>query len=193
VARSHHPELSITTNVVIPPTPFTLTVTARDGDTGKVWPGLTMHLTARAEVFTTNAKGQVTISVPSTNLGTDAWTAEVYGPPNPNQPSTPISIAVAHFRIKYAISAAPAARSVPARTDVDVTGHLYPPAAQKTLHLQRLYGRTWRTVNDGADRSSGRFTLVATPPKGLSYYRVYAPGDAGSVGNTSATFTITGR
>jgi hypothetical protein len=76
---------------------------------------------------------------------------------------------------------------------VDVTGHLYPAVQQKLLHRRRLYGRTWRTVNDGATRSSDRYTAVATPPKGLSYYRVYVPGDAGTVGNTSATLTITGR
>jgi hypothetical protein len=192
VARSHHPDLTITADVVVPPKQHTVVVTARDSTTGKAWPGLKVSLSGRAGTVTTNAKGTITTHVPSVWDG-DAYVAQVIGPVNPGQFLTVISYADIFLKIKYVISAAPAARTVTARTNVDVTGHLYPAVQRKALHLQRLYGRTWRTVNDGATRSSGRYTLVATPPKGLSYYRVYVPGDADSAGNTSATFTITGR
>ncbi len=192
VARSHHPDLSIASDVVIPPKPFTVTVSAHDSNNGKVWPDLKVHLSGKAGVFTTNAKGQITVSVAS-QWNADAFSAEVIGPQVPNQFPTVISSVYQFLKTKYLISAAPAARSVRARTNVDVTGHTFPAAQRKTLYLQRLYGRTWRTVNQGATRTSGRYTLVATPPKGLSYYRVYVPGERTVAGNTSATFTITGR
>jgi hypothetical protein len=51
----------------------------------------------------------------------------------------------------------------------------------------------WKTVNTGRVRTSGRFTIVATPPGKATYsYRVYAPGDADTVGGLSKTFIITG-
>jgi 5-hydroxyisourate hydrolase-like protein (transthyretin family) len=58
--------------------------------------------------------------------------------------------------------------------------------------LQRLVGRHWRTVSEGTIRRNGRFTLVATPPKGRNLYRVAFPTQQTFASATSRTFTIRG-
>jgi hypothetical protein len=94
---------------------------------------------------------------------------------------------------KFAVSAVPAASSVPAGTNVDVNGNVTPVKPNKVLQLQRYAGGTWKTVNTGRVRTSGRYTIVATPSGKATYsYRVYAPGDAETVGSLSKRFTITG-
>jgi hypothetical protein len=60
------------------------------------------------------------------------------------------------------------------------------------LRLQRLVGRTWRTVNDAKVRDSGRYTLTATPPtRGRHAYRVAFPSPDAAGGRTSRVLWIT--
>ena len=60
------------------------------------------------------------------------------------------------------------------------------------MGLQRLVGKHWRTVSEGAIRPNGRFTLVATPPKGRNLYRVGMPTQQTFGSATSRTFVIRG-
>lgn len=93
---------------------------------------------------------------------------------------------------KYATSVA-AAASVKAGRNVNVTGSVSPVRAGKVVQLQRLSGKTWRTVNTAKVRTSGRYTLVATPAGKATYqYRVYVPGDERVVGTYSKTVKIRG-
>jgi hypothetical protein len=61
-----------------------------------------------------------------------------------------------------------------------------------TVDLQRLVGRHWRTVSGGTIRPNGRFTLVATPPKGRNSYRVSLPAQQNLAAATSRSFVIRG-
>ena len=60
------------------------------------------------------------------------------------------------------------------------------------VYLQRVVGRRWRTVSEVKVRPGGRFTLLATPPKGLNTYRVSMPPQHGLAAATSTRFTIRG-
>jgi hypothetical protein len=97
------------------------------------------------------------------------------------------------------LSAHPASTSVHHGTNDDVTGSVWPGGAGGRAILQRLVSGSWHNVNQALVRSSGRFTVVATPPAvGTNTYRVVRPSDqcvAGRcrfVGSVSQTFTITG-
>jgi hypothetical protein len=97
-------------------------------------------------------------------------------------------------RLGTVTSAAPSRASARRRTAVPVTGHvaaLVVPA-RNPVQLQRLVGRTWRTVNTALVRSSARFTVTANPPRGRNYYRMTFPGTTEYGPSTSSTFTITG-
>jgi hypothetical protein len=92
---------------------------------------------------------------------------------------------------------APAATTVPVGRTVDVTGSLWPETHQGTdITLQRMVGRTWRTVGTARVRPSGRFTLVAQPPAaGANVYRVVKSCPCTgrvSTGTASRAFRITG-
>ncbi len=78
---------------------------------------------------------------------------------------------------------------------VTATGKAWPapvihPAANRTIHLQRLVGWTWRTVASSRVRDSGRYTITwSAPSAGAWAVRVYKPGgiegprtSAGTVG-----------
>lgn len=95
-------------------------------------------------------------------------------------------------RVKYKVAAAAARTSVRAGRNVAVTGSVSPAAQPLRAKLQRIVGRTWRTVGDAPVRSSGRFTLTATPPTvGTHTYRVHMPGDGDRrVGGQSKVFRI---
>jgi len=101
--------------------------------------------------------------------------------------------------VQPALSAAPAKGSARHGTNVDVNGravavavHSWTFSPRIKVGLQRLVGRHWRTVSEGTVRPSGRFTLVATPPKGRNLYRVGLPAQQGLAATTSRTFTIRG-
>ena len=58
--------------------------------------------------------------------------------------------------------------------------------------LQRLVGRHWQTVGAGVVRPSGRFTLLVTPPEGLTTYRVRMPALRDLAAATSRPFVLRG-
>jgi len=197
-------EITLTPNPAVPNSAITLTVRSYNRDTRQFWPGLPIAVgvdnscpedvidraTARTDI-----RGYYRQTLPAGQMYDFVYCAWVPAANAPGQPSTRIGGHAANvtYQYKYAVTAAPAAASVPAGTNVEVNGHINPPTQRKTVHLQRLYGTEWRTVNSGATRPSGRFTILATPPGvGLYRYRVYAPGQTGITGNTSATFTIRG-
>jgi hypothetical protein len=101
--------------------------------------------------------------------------------------------------VRPEISAAPASRVVPHGTTTPVDGHAVASALQAWYYtpsvgvdLQRLVGRHWRTVSHGVVRSNGRFTLLATPPKGANVYRVSLPAQQNLAAATSRPFLIRG-
>ena len=191
VTSWNHPELKLTISpaVITPPNGYTVTVQGYDRTTGRPWANLPVFADRAVRL---DANGRYRYTVPGGEIQVDATAVEVVGERIAGQPQTLISAAYAWPRYRYVVSAAPAATSVPAGTDVAVNGHLYPARAGKEVRLQRLSGTEWRTVNTGVTRSSSRFTITATPPRGTWSYRVYAPGDD-HVGNTSAAFALTGR
>ena len=101
--------------------------------------------------------------------------------------------------VQPALTAAPANDRLPHGTNVDVNGRAFDIAVQNwsfkpriKVGLQRLVGRHWRTVSEGTIRPSGRFTLVATPPKGRNLYRLGLPEQQAFASAHSRTFVIRG-
>ncbi|MDQ1723214.1 MAG: hypothetical protein QOG52_242 [Frankiaceae bacterium] len=76
---------------------------------------------------------------------------------------------------------------------VTVTGQS--SALVKRVVLQRIVGRSWRTVGAATTRQSGRFMLVAQPPaRGTYHYRVLRPGTRyHEFPATSAPFVLVAR
>ncbi|GEL94685.1 hypothetical protein [Cellulomonas composti] len=85
--------------------------------------------------------------------------------------------------------------------DVELTGSAWPApsiyaAANRTVHLQRLVGRTWRTEASGRVRDNGRYTVVWDAPPAAGYWvRAYKPGGVEgsrvSVGTTGPAVWVT--
>lgn len=74
--------------------------------------------------------------------------------------------------------------AIPGRSET--AGHI--------VRLQRLVGRTWRTVNSAQVRITGRYTLTATPPRrGRHAYRVWFPSPDVRGGRASRVLWITAR
>jgi hypothetical protein len=95
--------------------------------------------------------------------------------------------------------AAPAKNSARHGTNVSVNGRAgavavenWPDRPRIKVYLQRLVGRHWRTVSEGKIRPNGRFTLVATPPKGRNLYRVTMPDQQTFGSAKSNAFAIAG-
>lgn len=64
---------------------------------------------------------------------------------------------------------------------------------QGSVRLQRLMGRTWRTIASANIRPSGRYTLSAPVTSlGCSYYRVVARGGWTMAPTASRTFVVVG-
>jgi hypothetical protein len=87
--------------------------------------------------------------------------------------------------VAFAVSASVARTPIRLGESVAVTGHVLPllprnppdPRRDLRIYLQRLVAGTWRTVNVATVRSSGRYTLIATPPtRGNHRYRTYKVG-----------------
>jgi len=206
VQSSHRPmiEMTFTPEPADKTKPVTQRIRAWDNTTGGPWPNLPMQIasdngcveTAGSLSARTGADGtyQRTLGAAEAQWLQCAW---VPGSAQPGLPWPPTMLAVdsAHVRYtRYAVSATPAATSVPAGTNVNVDGSVSPLAVGKTVRLQRLYpDNTWRQVSTAQVRASGRYTAVATPAGQATYsYRVYAPGDALAVGGSSKVFTIRG-
>jgi len=68
------------------------------------------------------------------------------------------------------VSAGLSTAAIRSGRDVVVSGTAYP--AVGTASLQRLVGRTWRTVSTARVRPSGRYTLTVQPILGPNYVRV---------------------
>jgi hypothetical protein len=123
----------------------------------------------------------------------------------------PAPAATFQWRLNYAVTATRAIYTVrlgarPARTSVKlgssttVDGNVVAvgaepwraAAAGTHVRLQRLVGRTWRSVNLAKVASSGRYHAAATPPsRGRHLYRVWFPSQSRFQGIVTATFSIT--
>lgn len=72
------------------------------------------------------------------------------------------------------------------------SGNVWPapiihPAANQTVHLQQLVGRTWRTVVSRTVRYTGRYSIEWSPGPGTYVVRVYKPGGSEPVDNYMQT------
>ena len=96
-----------------------------------------------------------------------------------------------HFR--EWVTARMAASSVRAGGKDEVTG--VSSASGMAVSLQRLAGRTWRTVGTATVRYDGHFTLTAQPPtRGIHHYRVLRPATRhNEVGASSAQLVLVAR
>jgi hypothetical protein len=206
VQSSHRPGLDMTFSPEPAPAgkPVTQRVRAWDTTTGKPWASLSLRLSAdngcvepgNVTTVKTRADGtyQRTLSADQRQWLQCVW-VQGADQPTVSYPMTVIASDGGHVRTqRYAVSAAPAAKSAPVGKSVNVNGSATPLHKGKVMQLQRLYpDKTWRKVSTAKVRDSGRFTLAATPPGKASYsYRVYAPGDSYAVGGVSKTLTIRG-
>jgi 5-hydroxyisourate hydrolase-like protein (transthyretin family) len=90
---------------------------------------------------------------------------------------------------------------VPSATTVDVLQPLsvsgtVAPAAARPVTMQRLYGKTWRSVTTGSTGAGGRYTLTVPTNQfvGAATYRVQAPATAAYAAASSRTsMTIDGK
>jgi hypothetical protein len=100
--------------------------------------------------------------------------------------------------VRPALFAAPAVGAVRHGTTTRVDGRALAVATtwdvrpRVRVALQRLVGRHWRTVGAGVVRPSGRFTLLVTPPEGLTTYRVTMPALRDLAAATSRPFVLRG-
>jgi hypothetical protein len=206
VRSSHRPAIDMTFSPEPAPVgkPVTQRIRAWDTTTGKPWASLPLRLGTDTDCVEyptgvaarTRADGtyQRTLSAERRQWLQCAWVPGINQPTMP-YPPTMIASEFGFVRSsRYSVSATPAARSAPAGTSVSVNGSATPLHKGKVMRLQRLYAdKTWRNVSAGTVRTSGRFTLVASPPGRATYsYRVYAPGDSYAVGGLSKVFTIRG-
>lgn len=87
--------------------------------------------------------------------------------------------------VAFVVGASVARTPIRLGESVAITGNVLPlpprdppdPRRDLRIYLQRLVSGTWRTVNVATVRSSGRYTLIATPPtRGNHRYRTYKVG-----------------
>jgi hypothetical protein len=98
-----------------------------------------------------------------------------------------------------ALTAVPSRTLVHQRTKTAVNGRalaIGSPFAHSSPYarvvLQRLVGRHWRNVSEAKVRSSGRFTLYASPPLGRNHYRAAFPTQFSLGASTTRPFVIRG-
>ncbi|WP_125802732.1 hypothetical protein [Actinoplanes sp. ATCC 53533] len=206
VRSSHRPAIDMTFSPEPAPAgkPVTQRIRAWDTTTGKPWANLPLRLgidtdcveSSTGVAARTRADGtyQRTLSAERWQWAQCVWVPGINQPTMPYPPTMIASDSGGVRTQRYSVSATPAAKSVPAGTNVNVNGSATPLHKGKFMHLQRLYAdKTWRKVSTGTVRASGRFTIVASPPGKATYsYRVYAPGDTYAVGGISKVFTIRG-
>lgn len=130
------------------------------------------NLGSRATTLRTDARGQVVVPLvelpPCVSLlGPPAVAGDAY-----TRALVRIDYPTLRYTYRYVV-AVPSARSVRVGRSITVLGHAVP--ALGAVRLQRLVGRTWRTVATAPVRRSARFTLVAPVTRaGTAYYRVVA-------------------
>jgi hypothetical protein len=87
--------------------------------------------------------------------------------------------------VAFVVGASVARSPIRLGESVAITGNVLPlppgdppdPRRDLRIYLQRLVSGSWRTVNVATVRSSGRYTLIATPPtRGNHRYRTYKVG-----------------
>ena len=163
------------------------------------------------EHLTTNATGGWSVTVandPSAPVYPSAVCVERYVPANGDEWNVEqtnsdwvASVSGVPRRQYLFLSRSVAHASVPVGSADAVTGNIWPFGQFLTgrVLLQRLVGRTWRTVNFEPVRTSGRFSLTANPPyRGRNVYRVVKSSDScfprgcTFLGTSSAAFTILG-
>jgi hypothetical protein len=137
----------------------------------------------------TDARGYYAKTFPS--AAPILFCVRLLGPAAPGRGPTIIAYRAGAVRVQYVITAAPERTPVPVGTNVAVNGRVAPLAAGELVGLQRLIGGAWRTVNTAHVRTSGRFTLVATPPtRGNHRYRAYKAGTGQYIGDVTPVFVI---
>ena len=195
-------ELSFTPGPAAVNSAVTATVQVTKPD-GKPWAGVPVAIgydidcaedTIRAPQGRTNTKGAFSRTLPA-GRNHDLWfCAWATGDDVPDQRATRIGSTSGRAVYRYTLAARPSATSVPAGTDVQVTGTLAPDRTGKELQLQRRHaGDDWRTVNRGRTDDRSAFSIAATPPGAGTYtYRVFAPADADRASAASPAFTISG-
>ncbi|MDO5626910.1 MAG: matrixin family metalloprotease [Mobilicoccus sp.] len=95
---------------------------------------------------------------------------------------------VAHAAPDDVLQAAPSARVVKTGDRVLVRGTLA-TSQERTVRLQRLVGRTWRTVAESS--TTGTFALrLPTDTNGVEHYRVLAPAAGRAAEQVTPSFTV---
>jgi hypothetical protein len=185
-----------------PNSTVTQTIRATNRTTGQPWPELGIAVAidnacveglADRPTGYTNQNGIFQRTLPGNQYVDFLMCAWVTAPNVPGRTPTRIGAIRGMIRYQFVVSAAPASPSVPAGTNVAVTGNVWPVTPGHTVLLQRRYATEWRTVNTGVTRTSSRYTVVATPPGvGTWSYRVVAPAGENRAGGVSPAFTIRG-
>ncbi|MBG0568603.1 hypothetical protein [Actinoplanes aureus] len=185
--------------------PVTQKIRAWNTTTGKPWPNLPLHLsfdngcvepgglvavrtradgTYKRKISAANARWVQCAWVPGVNQPGSVW------------PPTRIAADAGFARTeRYAVTAKPAVTSAKVGKSVKIKGKVSPVYQGKVVQLQRyLKKKGWRLVTTAKVRADGRYTVVATPKRKITYtYRVYAAGDVNAVGGVSKKFKIRGK
>jgi hypothetical protein len=192
VTGTHRPVLTLVQTPIVPlPRPrgaltFRFTGTARWSDRGRPVAGLAVtfdtddhclestppnRVTNASGVFTGSYSGVgifcVTTPLPGTAADqlASSYYQRVVGSP------------LAAMRVSARLTASTIRLGEPASVTGTVVG-LYPALSlnRPRVLLQKLVGRTWRTVNSTTVRASGRYTLDLRPgTRGIAVYRVFLP------------------
>ena len=213
VAGTHRPRFRFERTVpAYPSTTVTLRGVLTDSATGRPLKGRAVSFGVDnlcvehgpAATRTTDATGRASWTVRMTDHWLLCAWAPLPGtanyPLDYARPSYGVSGGRAAFGVRLTASATTAA--VRAGRSTPVTGSVLAPFGTRSragatgtdVRLQRLVGRTWRTVNSARVRSSARYTLTATPPaRGRHAYRAWFPTQSGFAGTVGRTLWITVR
>ena len=193
VAGSHRPVVTLTQTPVVPlPRPHgaitvRLTATARWSDTGRPIAGLAVTFDADSNCLesvgrpnlVTNTLGVVTSKVLSQSVF--CLTTPLPGTPSDqlhfSYYQRLVGLPLAAVRVATRLSSSAIRLGSPAAATGTVAG-LYASLSSNRprVLLQKLIGRTWRTVNSTTVRVSGRYSLALRPGTvGTAVYRVYLP------------------
>jgi hypothetical protein len=202
VTGTHQPKLTLALApaIVVGSGKVTVSGRATFADTGKPIPGLPLYAGFMCEGLygwdepnvVTDAKGNFRRTFRADESTLDLCIAL----PRPvlNDEDTAASIYLSAYAvIRYTATIVPARTSVKAGRNISVVGYLTPAEGGK-VELQRLVGKTWKTVSTGQASHRGRYSVTATPPKVGSFkYRVRIAGNGyGRVTGFSKVVTLRG-